>query len=62
MLKRFLKNISQSFCIYLLVILNLIHAIQNNRFDWLLWASLGLAAISLVLNIVSAMRGGDRND
>lgn len=61
MLKRFFNNISQSFCIYLLVILNLIHAIQNNRYDWLLWVSLGLAALSLVLNIVDATKGGARN-
>ena len=62
MLKRFFKNLSQSFCIYLLAILNLIHALQDNSYDWLLWASLGLTALSLVLNIVSAIKGGDHND
>ena len=61
MLKRFFKNLSQSFCIYLLAILNLIHAIQNNSSDWLLWVSIGLTALSLVLNVVDAIKGGAKN-
>ena len=62
MLKRFFKNLSQSFCIYLLAILNLAHAIQTNSYDWLLWASLGLTTLSLVLSIVAAIKGGAEND
>lgn len=62
MLKRFFKNLSQSFCIYLLAILNITHAIQNNSYDWLLWASIGLTALSLVLSIVDAIKGGAGND
>lgn len=62
MLKRFFKNISKSFCIYLLAIFNLIHAIQNNSYSWMLWVSLGLTALSLVLSIVDAIKEGDRND
>lgn len=62
MLKRILKNISQSFCIYLLAALNLIHAIQTEHYDWLLWASIALTALSFGLNIVSAIRGGKADD
>ena len=61
MLKRFLKNLSQSFCIYLLAALNLIHAIQQNHYDWLLWISLALVVLSLGLNLASAISGGDAN-
>lgn len=59
MIKRFFKNLSQSFCIYLLAALNLIHAVQNHSYDWLLWVSLILVAVSFVLNLVSAIKGGD---
>lgn len=62
MTKRFFKNISQSFCIYLLALLNLIHAIEHQTFDWLLWVSLALVAVSLVLNLVSAAKGGADNN
>ena len=62
MAKRFFKSISQSFCIYLLTALNLIHAVQNKSYDWLLWASLGLSVLSLVLSIISAVQGDDPND
>lgn len=61
MLKRFLKNLSQSFCIYLLAALNLIHAVQQNHYDWLLWTSIALALLSLILNLASAISGGDAN-
>ena len=61
MLKRFFKNLSRSFCIYLLAGLNLIHAIQQNHYDWLLWISLALVALSLGLNLASAISGGDAN-
>lgn len=59
MIKRFFKNLSQSFCIYLLAALNLIHAVQNHSYDWLLWVSLILVAVSFGLNLVSAIKGGD---
>lgn len=62
MLKRFFKNLSHSFCIYLLAAFNLIHAIQNNSYDWLLWVSLGLTILSLVLSIADAIKGGSPND
>ena len=62
MLKRFFKNISNSFCIYLLAICNMIHAIQNNSYDWLLWVSLGLCVLSLALSVVDAIKGGAKND
>lgn len=61
MMKRFFKNLSQSFCIYLLALCNLISAIQEQDFDWLLWVSLGLAVLSLVLNIVAAAKGGSED-
>lgn len=59
MLKRFFKNISQSFCIYLLASANLFHAIQNETFDWLLWLSMGLVGLSLILALIDAIHGGD---
>ncbi len=62
MLKRFFKNLSRSFCIYLLAVFNLIHAIQNNSYDWLLWVSIGLTIVSLLLSIVDAIKGGAQND
>ena len=61
MLKRFFRTVSQGFCIYLLAALNLVHAIQTQVFDWLLWISLALAALSLALALVGAIRGGDSN-
>lgn len=59
MFKRFFKTISQGFCIYLLAAMNLIHAIQTKTYDWLLWVSLGLTGLSLILALVSAVKGGD---
>ena len=59
MLKHFFKNIARSFCVYLLAALNLIHAIQQNHYDWLLWTSLFLVALSLILNLASAISGGN---
>ena len=61
MIKKIFKNLSKSFCIYLLTVLNLIYAIQHQSFDWLLWASVTLAALSLVLNIISATKDGVQN-
>lgn len=59
MLQRFLKTISRGFCIYLLAMLNLIHAIQTQTYDWLLWVSLALVVLSLILALIGAARGGD---
>ena len=59
MLKKFLKQIQQSFCIYLLCVLNLIHAITTQCFDWLLWVSVALAALSIILAVASAIHNGD---
>lgn len=59
MLKRFLKNLSHSFCIYLLAVMNLIHAVTEREFDWLLIASLLLSALSVILNLVAAVKGGE---
>ena len=59
MAKRFFKNLSNSFCIYLLAMFNLIHAVQTNTFDWLLWVSLALTGVSLAMNLVLAIKGGD---
>ncbi len=56
MMKRFFRNLSKSFCIYLLVILNILHAIQIQSYDWLLWASIILAGLSLLLNAISAWK------
>lgn len=56
MVKRFFKNLSQSFCIYLLAALNLIHAIQKQDYDWLLWVSLALALLSLALALIAAVK------
>ncbi len=60
--KLFFKNISSCFCVYLLTVLNLIHAIQKNSYDWLLWVSLGLTVLLLILNIADAFKGGSAND
>ena len=56
MVKNFFRNLSKSFCIYLLAAFNLIHALQQQSFDWLLWVSLGLVILSLILNLVTAVR------
>lgn len=61
MMKRIFNKLSQNFCIYLLAILNLIHAIEHQDYDWLLWLSLALAVLSLILNLASAIKGGDAN-
>ncbi len=61
MIKRFFKKISGSFCIYLAVALNLADAIRKQDFDWLLWVSLCLTALSLILALISAIRGGDND-
>lgn len=61
MLKRLFHNLSRSFFLYLLTALNLFHAIRNNRYDWLLWASVALTALSLLLNIVCTIREVKQN-
>lgn len=58
MVKRFFSNLSKSFCIYLLAFLNLVHAVEHQTFDWLLWVSLFLVLLSVVLNLISAIKGG----
>ena len=58
MVKNIFKKIAQNFCIYLLTAMNLIHAIQKNAYDWLLWASVALAVVSLALCIISAVKEG----
>lgn len=55
MFKRILKNLSDSFCIYLLTAVNVIHAIKTNCFDWLLWLSVGLCALSAILTIACSV-------
>ena len=56
MVKNIFKKITQSFCLYLLAVLNLIHAIETNSYDWLLWMSVALTVISLALCIISAAK------
>lgn len=58
MKNKILSNLASGFCIYLLTVLNVIHAIQTNTFDWILWASVGLSSLSAVLAVVSGMKGG----
>lgn len=61
MAKSFFRNISKNFCVYLLTIANIIHALDNDAFDWLLWLSIALSGISVVLCAIAA-RGGDTHD
>ena len=61
MIERFFKHISQSFCAYLLAAFNLIHAVQKQDYDWLLWVSLGLALLSLVLDLICAIKEDKEN-
>ena len=61
MIKRFFQNLSKSFCFYLLAVLNLIHAVEHQSYDWLLWVSLFLVFLSVVLNLISASKGGSEN-
>lgn len=56
MIKRFFRNLSKSFCTHLLVAMNVIHAIQRQSYDWLLWVSIILAGVSLLLNAISAWK------
>ena len=58
MIKRFFQNLSKSFCVYLLTLCNLMHAISSKTFDWLLWVSLILASLSVFLNLITAVQGG----
>lgn len=52
MFKKILRNLSGSFCIYFLAAANIIHAIETECFDWLLWLSVCLCALSIILTIV----------
>lgn len=61
MVKRFFRNLSESFCLYLLAFLNLMYAIEHQSFDWLLWVSLGLVLLSVALNLISAIKGGSKD-
>lgn len=62
MIKRFLKNVSQSFCIYILAALNLFHAIEHQNYDWLLLVSTVLVVLSLAMNLASAYKEGNPDD
>lgn len=61
MAKRFFRNLSHSFCLYLLTAMNIIYAIERQSFDWPLWASVALTILSIVLNLVSAVVEGGPN-
>lgn len=55
-MKKMIRCLADNFCLYLLAVLNIIHAIQRQTFDWLLWASVALTVLSIVLTIVCASR------
>lgn len=55
-MKKILRNLADSFCLYLLAALNIIHAIQNQTFDWLLWVSVALTILSLALTVICTMQ------
>lgn len=57
MVKEFFRRLSHNFCLYLLAIMNLIHAIEHRSFDWLLWVSLALVLLSVVLNLICVLKG-----
>ncbi len=61
MFHRFCKTLSKNFCIYLLAGFNLIYAIINKSYDWLLWVSVGLVVLSLILNLISVAKGDDND-
>lgn len=61
MMKQFLKNISQSSGTYILAALNVVHAVKYQSYDWLLWLSLTLVAVSLILSLISAVKGGSED-
>ena len=56
MTKQILQIIRSNFCIYLLSAMNLVHAIQTNSYDWLLWASLALSVTSVIMGLLSATK------
>ena len=62
MIARFFRSLSRSFCLYPLAFLNLMHAIEHQSFDWLLWVSLALAALSVILSLVEAVKEDRSND
>lgn len=61
MIVRFFRNLWSNFCLYLLVFLNLMHAIEKQSYDWLLWVSLILAVLSVMLNFILAVKGDKQN-
>lgn len=61
MIKKFFVNVSKNFCVYLLAILNLMHAIEKKDYDWLLWISLTLVLLSLILDFSTALKGDAKN-
>lgn len=56
MLKLFFRKLSQSFCIYLLVTANLIHAMEEGRIDWLVVLSVILGLLSVLLCYFAARK------
>lgn len=58
MMKQFFNNLADSWLAYLLVLMNIFHAIQTGEYDWLLWLSSGLAVLSIILCFLRALRDG----
>ncbi len=52
-MKKIMKALPQNLGLYTLTALNLIYAIHNQSFDWLLWASVGLTAAATTLSIIA---------
>lgn len=52
-MEKIVKAVPQNLALYTLTALNLLHAIHKQSFDWLLWVSVGLAAATAALSIVS---------
>ncbi len=52
-MKKIMKALPQNLGLYTLTALNLIYAICNRSFDWLLWASVGLTAAAAILSIIA---------
>lgn len=55
-MKKIIRGLADNFCLYLLAALNIVHAIQHQTFDWLLWVSVALTVLSIVLTVVCASR------
>lgn len=58
--KKIFKRLKENFCVYLLVAANLIYAVKNNCFDWLLWLSIGLCILSVVFCFIFAYGGNEK--